>query len=145
MPRAIPISLFLTLAEVSKLEGSEGNYSATIKISPRFVNSNCTACGDCERAVETEFPNDYNYGMDKHKGAYRPYRMAYPERFVIDPRLIGTPDADKAKAACKYGAVDLDMKEETLTLKVGAVIFATGWTPYVPPKFSRMVMTVIPM
>jgi quinone-modifying oxidoreductase subunit QmoA len=126
----------LTMAEVAKLEGSEGNYSATIKISPRFVNSNCTACGDCERAVTSEFPDEYNYGMNKHKGAYRPYRMAYPERFVIDPRMIGTPDADKAKAACKYGAVDLEMKEETLTLKVGAVIFATGWTPYDAAKIQ---------
>ncbi|HEX5637167.1 MAG TPA: FAD-dependent oxidoreductase [Gammaproteobacteria bacterium] len=126
----------LTMAEVARLEGSAGNYSATIKISPRYVNSNCTACGDCERAVSAEYPDDYNYGLNKHKGAYRPYRMAYPERFVIDPRMIGTPDADKAKAACKYGAVDLNMKEEVLTLKVGAVIFATGWTPYDAAKIQ---------
>jgi quinone-modifying oxidoreductase subunit QmoA len=62
--------------------------------------------------------------------------MAYPERYVIDPRMIGTADAEKAKAACKYGAVDLDMKEEMLTLKVGAVIFATGWTPYDAAKIQ---------
>lgn len=120
----------LTMAEVTNLTGSEGDYSATVKISPRYVNENCTACGACEDAVETEFDDEHNYGLSKRKGAYRGHRMAYPERFVIDPAIIGTPDADKAKEACKFGAVDLDMQEETVELKVGAVVYATGWRPY---------------
>ena len=49
---------------------------------------------------------------------------------MIDPSIIGTADADKAKAACKYGAVDLDMQEETVQFKAGAVVWATGWKPY---------------
>ena len=62
--------------------------------------------------------------------------MAYPQRYVLDPSIIGTPDADKAKAACKYGAIDLDMQEETIELKVGAVIWATGWKPYDAAKIQ---------
>ncbi|MCW8855084.1 MAG: FAD-dependent oxidoreductase [Gammaproteobacteria bacterium] len=120
----------LTMAEVASLTGSEGDYSATIKISPRYVNENCTACGACEDAVEAEFDDEYNYGLSKHKGAYRAHRMAYPERYVIEPAMIGTADADKAKEACKFGAIDLDMQEETVELKVGAVVYATGWRPY---------------
>ncbi len=27
--------------------------------------------------------------------------------------MIGTADADKAKDACKYGAIDLDMQESS--------------------------------
>lgn len=120
----------LTMAEVSSLTGEEGNYTATVKISPRYVNDNCTACGACGDAVETEFDDEHNYGMSKHKGAYLPHRMSYPERYVIDPAMIGTADAEKAKEACKYGAIDLDMQEETVELKVGAVVYATGWRPY---------------
>jgi quinone-modifying oxidoreductase, subunit QmoA len=120
----------LTMAEVSSLTGSEGDYTATVKISPRFVNENCTACGACEDAVESEVDDEYNYGMSKHKVAYRAHKMAYPERFVLDPAIIGTDDANKAKEACKFGAIDLDMQEETVDLKVGAVVYATGWRPY---------------
>jgi quinone-modifying oxidoreductase subunit QmoA len=120
----------LTLAEVSAVSGKPGDYTATIKISPRFVNENCTACGACAEAVTAEFDNEFNYGMGKRKGAYLTSAMAYPQRYVIDPRLIGTPDAEKAKAACKYDAVDLGMKEETINFKVGAVVWATGWKPY---------------
>ena len=120
----------LTLAEVSAISGKPGDYAATLKISPRYVNENCTACGECAAAVTAEFDNEFNYAMGKRKGAYLTSAMAYPQRYVLDPRIIGTPDAEKAKAACKYDAVDLDMKEETVNLKVGAVVWATGWKPY---------------
>jgi quinone-modifying oxidoreductase subunit QmoA len=120
----------LTLAEVSAVTGKAGDYTATIKISPRYVNENCTACGACAEAVTAEFDNEFNYGMGKRKGAYLTSAMAYPQRYVLDPRVIGTPDAEKAKAACKYNAVDLGMKEETINFKVGAVVWATGWKPY---------------
>jgi quinone-modifying oxidoreductase subunit QmoA len=120
----------LTQAEVVNVSGQEGDYAASIRLSPRFVNENCTACGACAEAVSAEYDNEFNYDMDKRKGAYMPYNMAHPQRYVLDPRIIGTEDAEKAKAACKYGAIDLDMKEETLELKVGAIIWATGWQPF---------------
>jgi len=120
----------MTLAEVTSVTGDTGNYSVNIKHSPRYVNDNCTACGACTTAVETEFDDEYHYGLKKRKGAYLPFFMAYPQRYVIDPRLIGTADADKAKAACQYEAIDTDMADENLTLNVGAIIWATGWKPY---------------
>jgi len=49
---------------------------------------------------------------------------------VIDSRMIGTDDAQKAKDACKFDAIDLDMQEETVDLKAGAVVWATGWRPF---------------
>ncbi len=125
-----PNITILTMSEVTSLTGDAGDYTATVKISPRYVNEKCTACGACGDAVEAEFDDEHNYGLSKHKGAYLPHRMAYPERYVIDPAMIGTADAEKAKEACKYDAIDLDMQEETVELKVGAVVYATGWRPF---------------
>ncbi|HDO33716.1 MAG TPA: CoB--CoM heterodisulfide reductase iron-sulfur subunit A family protein, partial [Chromatiales bacterium] len=45
-------------------------------------------------------------------------------------RIIGSEDAQRAMAACKYDAIDLDMQEHTFELHVGAVVWATGWRPY---------------
>jgi quinone-modifying oxidoreductase subunit QmoA len=126
----------LTMAEVVDIAGGKGNYKATVKLAPRYVNDNCTACGECAKVVEAEFDDEYNYGLSKRKGAYLPYRMAHPQRYVLDPRIIGTPDAEKAKAACKYGAIDLDMHEETVEIPCGAVIWATGWRPYDAAKIQ---------
>jgi quinone-modifying oxidoreductase subunit QmoA len=120
----------ITMAEVTDIKGEAGDYTATVKISPRYVNENCTGCGECAKAVETEFDDEHNYGMGKRKGAYLPYLMAHPQRYILDPRIIGSEDAQKAKDACKYNAVDLDMQEETVEFKAGAVIWATGWRPY---------------
>ncbi len=120
----------LTMADLVGIEGRRGAYTATLKLRARYVNENCTACGDCAAAVSTEIPNPYNYGLDQIKAAYLPHAMAYPQRYVLDPSLIGTADADRAQAACKVGAIDLAMQEETVELAVGAVVWATGWKPY---------------
>jgi quinone-modifying oxidoreductase subunit QmoA len=126
----------LTMTEVGNVTGESGNYSVTLKTAPRYVNENCTACGECEQAVEAEFDSEYDYGMKKRKGAYIPFNMAYPQRYVLDPRVIGTDDADKAKGACKYDAIDLDMQESETTITVGAIIWATGWQPFDADKIQ---------
>lgn len=126
----------LTMVEVVRIEGQRGAYTATLKIRPRYVNESCTACGECATAVSTEIPNPYNYGLDKIKVAHLPHAMAYPQRYVLDPCILGTADADKAKAACKVGAIDLAMQEETVELAVGAVVWATGWKPYDAAKIQ---------
>ncbi|WP_275098600.1 CoB--CoM heterodisulfide reductase iron-sulfur subunit A family protein [Sedimenticola hydrogenitrophicus] len=125
-----PNLTILTMAEVTDIQGDVGNYTASVKISPRYVNDNCTGCGDCARAVSAEFDDEFNYGLGKRKGAYLPHRMAHPQRYVIDPAILGTEEAAKAKAACKVNAVDLEMQEETVSFKAGAVVWATGWQPY---------------
>jgi quinone-modifying oxidoreductase subunit QmoA len=120
----------LTLAEVEKVDGTPGSYDVTIKVNPRYVNENCTCCGDCAEACQAEIDSEFDFSMRKIKGAYLPYEMAFPARFVISPQIIGTDDAQRCKDACKYDAVDLEMEVKTLNLQVGAVVWATGWQPY---------------
>lgn len=134
--KANPKIRVLTLAEVTGISGKRGDYTVTVKLRPRYVNENCTACGACAQVVETEIPNPYNYNLNTIKAAHLPFAMAYPLRYVLDPSIIGTPDAEKAKAACKYDAIDLDQKEEVIELKAGAVVWATGWKPYDAAKIQ---------
>lgn len=77
-----------------------------------------------------EIENAFNYGMDKIKAAYLPHDMAYPMRYVLDPSLVKSDEAQKVKEACPYDAIDLDMETRTVELKVGAIVWATGWKPY---------------
>jgi len=126
----------LTMAEVVAVEGRRGDYTVTVRIRPRFVDERCTACGDCGEAVTATIPNPFNYGLDRIKAAYLPHPMAYPQRYVLDPSIAGTSEGERARAACKYGAVDLAMQEETIELAAGAVIWATGWRPYDAAKIQ---------
>ncbi|MBW1759172.1 MAG: CoB--CoM heterodisulfide reductase iron-sulfur subunit A family protein [Deltaproteobacteria bacterium] len=127
-----------TLAEVEKVEGTPGNYNVTIKLNPRYVNENCTCCGECAKACQREISNEFNFGMDKTKGAYLPHEMAFPTRYVIAPEIIGTDDAKRCLEACKYDAVDLEMKPRTITLNVGAIVWATSWEPYDATKIDNL-------
>jgi len=131
-----PNLTIMTMAEVTGIDGEAGNYTAKVKLAPRYVNENCTACGDCGKAVEAEFNDEYNYGLSKRKGAYLPHVMAHPMQYVVDPQIIGTDDAQKAKDACKYNAVDLDDAEKEVEFPCGAVIWATGWKPYDAAKIQ---------
>jgi quinone-modifying oxidoreductase subunit QmoA len=126
----------MTMTEVTAVSGSRGDYTVTLKVSPRYVTEDCTACGKCGEAVSAEVPDQFNYGLKNVKAAYLPHVMAYPQRYVIDPSIVGTPEGEKAKAACPVGAVDLAMTEQTVELKVGAVIWATGWRPFDAAKIQ---------
>jgi quinone-modifying oxidoreductase subunit QmoA len=136
--RQNPRIKFFTMAEVEKISGDEGNFDVAIRLNPRYVNENCTACGACAEAVTTEISNEFNYGMDKVKAAYLPHQFAFPMRYVIAPQIVGTEEGAKANAACKYDAVDLEMKPQTINLKVGAVVYATGWKPYDATKIDNL-------
>ena len=127
-----------TMATVKEVSGSVGSYEVTLEIAPRYVNSNCTACGDCAVACPDEIPNDFNFGMDTCKAAYLPHAMAVPRRYVIRKDALSAAGAEAVQAACKYDAVDLDMQSQTVTIKVGSIVWATGWAPYEPTKMENL-------
>ncbi|MBZ0157640.1 MAG: CoB--CoM heterodisulfide reductase iron-sulfur subunit A family protein [Alphaproteobacteria bacterium] len=134
--RTNPLVTLYTMAEVENIAGGPGDYSVTVKLHPRYVNDNCTACNACAEACPAERANEYNFGMNRTKAAYLPFNQAFPQKYVIDSASC-TGDCGKAcKEACKYGAVDLEMKAETLNLKVDSVVVATGWNPYDPNKLD---------
>ncbi|MBF0099268.1 MAG: CoB--CoM heterodisulfide reductase iron-sulfur subunit A family protein [Desulfobacterales bacterium] len=126
-----------TMAEIEKVDGGPGNYQVTIRIQPRYVNDNCTCCGECAKVCDTEIPNEFNFGMDRIKAAYIPHNMAFPARYVFSSDM-GADEAKRCKEACKYNAVDLDMEPKILNIQVGSIIWATGWSPYDATKLDNL-------
>ncbi|HBH28429.1 MAG TPA: heterodisulfide reductase subunit A [Desulfofustis sp.] len=127
-----------TMATVASVSGSPGNYEVVVDVAPRYVNSNCTACGECTAACPDEVENSFNFGMNTRKAAYLPHEMAFPRRYVIEKDALSAEGAEAVKNACKYDAVDLNMQPQQVTLSVGAIVWATGWTPYDPEKIENL-------
>jgi quinone-modifying oxidoreductase subunit QmoA len=125
-----PRITFYTLAEVEEIKGEEGNFDVTVKLTPRYVNDKCVGCDACAQACPSYRDNDFNFGMDKTKAAYLPFEQAFPFQYVIDSKYCSKDCMKPCFDACKYDAIDLDMKPEKINLKVGAVVLATGWNPY---------------
>src|SRR5579875_529260 len=121
---------FHTVAEVERVAGVPGNFDVTVRLNPRYVNDRCTACGKCAEVCPVDRPDAFNYGMSTTKAIYPSHDLAFPMKFAIDDRACKLEQCAKCVEVCPYDAIDLSMQPQTLTLKAGAVIVATGWDPY---------------
>jgi quinone-modifying oxidoreductase subunit QmoA len=128
--RTNPLIKLLTLAEVTDIKGKSGNYNVEIKIKPRYINNQCTSCGDCIQVCPEKRMNEFNYGMDETTAVYLPYENAYPQKYVIDKTSCKGNSCNKCVEVCKYKAIDLDQTERKLIADVKSLIWATGWEPY---------------
>jgi quinone-modifying oxidoreductase subunit QmoA len=127
---------FYTLAEVEDIKGEEGNFDVTVRLKPRYVNDKCVGCDACAQACPSYRDNEFNFGMNKTKAAYLPFNQAFPFQYVIDEKSCSGECKKACLDACKYAAIDFTMKPETITLKAGAIVMATGWNPYDATKMD---------
>lgn len=127
-----------TLTTVKSISGGPGNFEVQLETAPRYINSNCTACGDCAQVCGDEIDNAFDFGMSKIKAVYLPHEMAFPRRYVLAKDACSAATLDAIKGACKYNAVDLGMQSQTFTLKVSSIIWSTGWNPYDASKITNL-------
>jgi heterodisulfide reductase subunit A len=125
-----------TYSEVVKIEGYVGNYTATVKRKPRYVNEElCVGCQECIKACvfkEPKFPDEFNVGLNKRKPIYIPFPQAVPQVVLIDPERCIQVKTGKCKQTCLEAcsdrhAIDFSQKEELVEIKVGNIILATGY------------------
>jgi len=130
--RENPNISFYTMAEVTQVSGAAGNFEVAVRLNPRYVNDRCVACDACAEACPAFRANDFNYGLDQTKAAYLPFDLAFPQKYVIDASVCSVAGecGKKCLEACKYEAIELDMKPQTLNFQVGAIILAGGWELY---------------
>jgi heterodisulfide reductase subunit A len=121
----------ISMAEVTAIEGSPGNYRVLVKRRPRFVDATkCTACGECATKCPVKVPNEYEVGLTERKAIYIPFRQAVPNAYVIDKEhcLYFTKGVCKlCQKFCKADAVEFDQEGETIELEVGAIVVCTGY------------------
>jgi quinone-modifying oxidoreductase subunit QmoA len=133
-----PLVKYYTMAEVVSVSGEPGNYDVKIKLRPRYVNTRCTCCGECEKACDTEIPNDFDFGLGTRKAIHRPYVQSFPAQYVLEREPCTEDELLKITAACKYAAVDLNEEERIIDLNVGTVVWSTGWQPYDLKKLENL-------
>ena len=125
------------MCEVTAVGGSAGNFTVELLQHPRFVDMDkCIACGACAEKCPKKVTDAFNAGLAKRKAIYVEYPQAVPLKYAIDQEhcLYFTKNGKCGfcKKVCPTDAVDFDQQEETITLQVGSVIVAPGFTAFDP-------------
>ncbi|TGC09495.1 CoB-CoM heterodisulfide reductase HdrA2 [Methanolobus halotolerans] len=117
----------ITMAEVSEVSGSVGNFNVTVKRRPRYVDEDkCKGCvEECGGVCPVEMSNPFDSGLGKARAINMPIPQAVPQVVYIDNKYcVG---CGLCKQACPADAIDYEQMEETLEFTVGAIVLATGY------------------
>lgn len=96
--RHLNIELLLD-TEVLDLQGQAGNFQATLRRKPRYIDiDKCVGCGDCASVCPVVLPNSFNEGLSTRKAAHILYPQAVPNAYTIE-KLGVAP----CRAACPAG------------------------------------------
>jgi quinone-modifying oxidoreductase, subunit QmoA len=123
-----PSITVLTSAEVVAITGARGDFAVTVTVRPRFVRDEARDPVGPYAALDRTVANAFDYGLSKRRAVQVPHELAFPYRAVVDEAALLDP-ALKEQVASLPG-VDLTQQPQTLTLRVGTIIWATGWHPY---------------
>jgi heterodisulfide reductase subunit A2 len=126
----------ITLAEIKDVKGEAGNFEIDVFQRARYVDmEKCIACGACTQKCPKKVPDEYNQSLIKRKAIYVPYPQAVPLKYVIDPTQcikLTKGKCGNCEKECPAGAINYEDKDKNFTIKVGSIIFATGFSAFDP-------------
>jgi heterodisulfide reductase subunit A len=124
----------MTYCEVQEVSGSVGSFKAKILKKPTFVDPDkCKICDDCTKVCPVVVPNEYELGLSARRAIYIPYAQAIPASYTLDESAclgLNPIRCGKCKDVCEADAINYDMRPETVTEEVGAIVVATGFDLY---------------
>ena len=74
----------ITMADLIRLEGEAGHFTATILRRPRYVDmEKCTACNDCVKVCPIHVPSEFDQGLAERTAIFKPYAQAVPNAYAV--------------------------------------------------------------
>jgi heterodisulfide reductase subunit A len=97
----------------------------------------CIACGLCAEKCPKKVSNEYDAGLAKRKAIYVQYAQAVLLKYVIDAETCifivkGKNKCKICEKLCPSDAINFEDQEKQLTIKVGAVVLASGSRAFSP-------------
>jgi heterodisulfide reductase subunit A len=118
-------------AEIEQVLGFFGNFTVRIRKKPRYVNETCIGCEECFAVCPVSTKNEFHHGLGERKAIYQLFPGQVPPSVVIDRNIClffkeGT--CKKCVPACPFGSIDFEEQEEKITVNVGSLVLATGYS-----------------
>ncbi|MDD5057639.1 MAG: CoB--CoM heterodisulfide reductase iron-sulfur subunit A family protein [Sideroxydans sp.] len=129
-----PNITLLTYSEVKEVSGSVGNFRVNILKKPTYVDPElCKICDDCANVCPVVVPNEFDLGLTARRAIHIPFAQAIPASYTLDESAclgLNPIRCGKCKDVCEVGAINYDMRPQTLIEDVGAIVVATGYDLY---------------
>jgi heterodisulfide reductase subunit A len=127
-----PNITLMTYSEVEAVSGFVGNFEVTIRHKARYVDPEaCTGCGACyQKCPVKNIPSEFEAGLGKRRAIYTPFPQAVPNKPVIDAEhclMLTSGKCGACAKLCPKGAIDFKDQDRLETVKVGAIVAATGF------------------
>lgn len=127
-------------SEVDAVSGYVGNFEVSIRKKATYVDwSKCTGCGLCmEKCPARKSRDRFNEGVGPTTAINIPFPQAIPKKAGIAKdycRQFLTGKCGVCAKVCPTGAINYEMQDAIVPVKVGGIIAATGydlvdWTVY---------------
>ncbi len=79
----------LTDSDVMAIRGTAGNFTATVRTRPRYIDvKKCTGCGECAQVCPVVIPFRFDEGLRQQRAAHKLYPQAIPNAYAIEKRGI---------------------------------------------------------
>jgi heterodisulfide reductase subunit A len=126
----------LTYTEVESIKGEAGDFRVTLVKKPRYIiEDRCTGCTTCVEVCPVKVPDVYNQSLSLNKAIHIYFSQAVPLITYVDPDTCLYLQDEKCNicvGVCKNEAIDLNQKEETVIVEVGAIIMSPGFEVFDP-------------
>jgi heterodisulfide reductase subunit A len=127
----------MTYSEIGSVSGSAGNFRVKVRRKARYVREDlCSGCGDCEANCPVEVANEFDQGIGFRKAIYILFPQATPNVFTVDKE--NCTDCGRCVKVCERNAIDMDMKDKFVNLKVGSIVIATGFELFDITQYPRL-------
>jgi heterodisulfide reductase subunit A len=139
----------MTYCEVLDVSGTTGKFTVKILKRARRVNvSTCIGCGTCAEKCPAQAPSEFDAGTSMRKAIYIPFPQAVPNKYLIDAESCIYIKNGKCRACVKAcpvpDCINLDEKDQEVTVEVGNIIVATGYKVFDAKRIPQFGYGVFP-
>jgi heterodisulfide reductase subunit A len=123
------VTLF-TNTQLVGLAGYVGDFQATLEQQPRGVPPEFASIDAAIAACPVEVSDEFNYGLSRRKAIYLRHPGCAPASAAIDWAQCTLCGACREVQGGQ--AISLDRTSKNFDVNVGAIVVATGFSPYAP-------------